>query len=268
MVAPSQESPAISGRQARVALSAIRSIGSSGGEAHPEWMRRPFLHRQRALACRSAGLGLCLAGAAWLVAIAAPLQTWAAQVRTYRYDVEHPIYGRIGSYTNVIEGPDADARVRSELHIAVKIFGIAVFREDATRTEQWHHNRMTSFDGLTVTNGSPLHVSGEAKGTRFAITSPAGTTLAPADVKPSNPWSMAMLHDGTMMSTKTGRLLRAHILAGPTEPVPENGVSRRARRYEVLSDEEQVVWFDDRGIAVAFATEEGGARISFVLAGG
>jgi hypothetical protein len=212
--------------------------------------------------------GPALACMALLLAIAVASPCPASSARIYRYSVKHPIYGDIGSYTNHIEGPDSDARVESELHIAVRILGVIVYREDAVRTEQWRAGRMTFFDGLTVTNGRAIHVSGTAKGAHFAITSPEGSALAPADVKPSNPWSLSMLRDGAMMSTKTGRLFQAHVIVGPTEPFSKSGDGPPARRYDVISDKREPVWFDERGVAVAFGTVSGDARIMFVLAGG
>ena len=200
-----------------------------------------------------------------LAAVAAVSAAQGSEPRIYRYDVEHPTYGRIGSYTNIIQGTDRDAQVRSELHVAVKILGVTVYREDATRIEQWRGSRMAFFDGLTVTNNNAIHVSGEARDGHFAITSPAGTILAPADVKPSNPWSMAMLHDGAIMSTKTGRVFDAHVLTDQPVAASADGFGPDVRRYDVVSNKREVVWFNTHGVAVAFDTVADGARIRFVL---
>jgi hypothetical protein len=210
--------------------------------------------------------GPSIASLGLLIAVAGGAASSAIERRVYRYDVEHPVYGRIGSYVNVIQGVDSDARVSSELHIAVKVLGVTLYREDATRTEQWHSNRMTFFDGLTVTNGDAIHVSGAAKGSHFSITSPAGTVLAPADVKPSNPWSLSMLHDGTVMSTKTGKLFAMRVVPHEAEAASAGGLGPGVRRYDVVTNKQETVWVDEHGVAVAFGTEVNGTSIKFVLA--
>jgi hypothetical protein len=207
----------------------------------------------------------CLACLLLLLAMAPASAAGASASRVYRYDIEHPTYGRIGTYTNIIDGPDPDARVSSQLHIAVKIFGVTVYREDATRTEQWHGSRLTSYDSVTVTNGNAIHVVGKAAGSHFVIASPSGTRLAPADVEPSNPWSISMLRDGALMSTKTGKVFRAHVV-GPTEAGSDDGDKQRIRQYQVLSDKRESVSFDEHGVPVGFSTENDGVRIRFVLA--
>jgi hypothetical protein len=201
-----------------------------------------------------------------LVAVSTASQTLASDRRVFQYSVEHPTYGQIGTYTNIVEGTGSETRVSSELHIAVKFLGVTVHRVDATRTELWRGDRLTFFNGVTVTNGDAIRVAGEAMGTHFVITSPTGTTQAPADVKPSNPWSISLLHDGTMMSTKTGKLFQAHIGSIQADPIGHDGHASGVRRYEVDSDKQEFIWFDERGVAVAFSTEDEGTRIKFVLA--
>ena len=235
------------------------------GSAIPVFAQRAFMERARAPSRRPSGSARrCLACLLVLLAIAPASAARASDFRVYRYDIEHPTYGRIGSYTNIIDGPDPDARVSSQLHIDVKIFGVTVYREDATRTEQWHGSRLMSYDSVTVTNGNAIHVLGKAAGSHFVITSPSGTLLAPADVKPSNPWCISMLRGGALMSTKTGKVFRAHVV-GPTEAASEDG-NQPIRQYQVLSDNRASVSFDEHGVPVGFSTENQGVRIKFVLA--
>lgn len=206
---------------------------------------------------------LAVAAFASLVAVKPAL----AARELYQYRVIHGTYGDIGTYTNSVERSGDQIRVDSELHIAVKIVGIVVFREEARRSEYWRNDRLVSFDGVTVTNGNKLEVRGEARDGGFAVTTPAGTVMAPAGVHPSNPWSPMILNAPVMMSTKTGRLVGVHVTGGEEEPVAFDGNTRRLHQYEIVSDKHQFVWFDDRGVAVAFRTEERGDPVDFVLTG-
>ena len=187
--------------------------------------------------------------------------------QVYEYRVIHATYGDIGTYTNVVDRTGDEVRVDSELHVAVRILGIVVFRQEARRSEYWRHDQLVAFDGVTVTNGDKLEIRGEARDGGFAVSTPAGTVLAPANIHPSNPWSSMILNADTMMSTRTGKVTRVHVTGGEEEPVAFNGNTRRLHQYEIVSDKHQFVWFDDRGVPVAFRTEDNGHPVDFVLSG-
>jgi hypothetical protein len=183
----------------------------------------------------------------------------------YEYKVEHPRYGNIGTYMNVIKSSGDATEVDTELHIAVKLLGITVHREDATRTEKWQGNRLVRFDGVTVTNGTRVEVHGEARDDSFLVTTPTGTITAPAQVHPSNPWSAMVLDTDVMLGAKTGHVETVTVSGGRVEPVTFDGVDLRLKRYDIVGSKHDSVWIDDRGLPVAFRTEEDGSQIDFVL---
>jgi len=195
--------------------------------------------------------------------VAAPADA-AREVYTYR--VIHPTYGEIGTYTNTVDRSGGDAKVQTELKIAVKKIGIVVYRQEARRAEHWLNDRLVSFESVTVTNGTKLEVRGEARDNGFAITTPSGTQIAPGNVHPSNPWSAMVLKTDYMMSTKTGRLTHVRVSGGEEEPVALAGSTMRLHQYEIVGDKRQFVWLDSGGTPVAFRTEEDGAQVDFVLA--
>lgn len=183
----------------------------------------------------------------------------------YHYKIEHARYGDIGTYVNVVTHSGNDTEVDSELHVAVKLLGIVMFREDAKRTEYWRNDRLIGFRGVTVTNGKKIEISGEAQGSNFVITNPQGRIVAPGNVHPSNPWSTMVLDTDAVMSTKTGEVFKAQVIGGEIERVTFDGDARPLRRYEVDDDKREFVWFDDRGVPAAFRVFEDGSTIDFVL---
>lgn len=189
----------------------------------------------------------------------------SAAPRNYEYRIIHPTYGDIGTYTNLINRVGDDTEVTSDLHIAVRLLGIVVYRQEARRSEHWQGQKLVSFDSITVTNGDPLQVHGEARDGGFAVTTPTGTVMAPASVHPSNPWSAMVLNADVMMSTRTGEILHAHVSGGEIEPVAIAGNTLQLHQYEIISDKREFVWLDDNGIPVAFRTAEKGTSIDFVL---
>jgi len=205
-------------------------------------------------------------GIAAVGAIAALLTFPAcAAPQVYEYRIEHPTYGAIGTYTNSVDNIGNNTEVVTNLHVAVKVFGIVVFREDAQRTELWRSDRLTSFEGLTTTNGHKIEIHGEARDEGFVINSPSGISVAPANVHPSNPWSVKIFDSNVMMSTKTGKLFDVRLIADVEKSIMLDGVIETLHQYEVDGEQKQLIWLNDRGVTVAFRILESGVPIDFVL---
>jgi hypothetical protein len=183
----------------------------------------------------------------------------------YRYHIEHPTYGDIGTYSNTVKDLGDHAEVSTELHVAVKLLGVVVHREDAQRSESWQGGRLMRFDGVTKTNGTDLKIHGEAKDGEFIVTTPDGTITAPGRVHPSNPWDEKVLGTDTMMSAKSGQVEKVAVSPPVADQVKFDGKEMRLMRYEIDGSKKQFVWFDDHGTPVAFRMVEDGTPIDFVL---
>jgi hypothetical protein len=195
-----------------------------------------------------------------------PLSGARAATQVLTYNVEHPTYGTIGTYTNTVSQNGSSADVRTNLHVAVKVIGIPVFHQDATREERWQEQRLVAFNSTTDDNGTQIVVSGQADRTGFVIHSSGyGTVTAPPQVRPTNPWAPFVLHTDTVMSTKTGRVNRAVVTDTGEMTETFDGRPMRVHQWFVDSDRHQVVWIDGRGVVVAFQTQENGTPINFVL---
>ena len=200
-----------------------------------------------------------------LLALIAEPRAALAAPEIYEYRIVHATHGEIGRYANIIDRRGNDTEVRTELHIAVTILGIVAYRQDAERVERWHGERLTAFDGTTVTNGERLEIHGQAQGGGFIITTPAGTVTAPAQVHPSNPWSAMVLKTDTVMSTRTGKLFRGVTARGERKAMRLDGKPMSLRQYEIVTDKHEFVWLDDQGTPVAFRTKEDGEDVDFIL---
>jgi len=195
-----------------------------------------------------------------------PLSGASAATQVLTYNVEHPTYGTIGTYTNIVSQNGSTANVRTNLHIAVKVVGIPMFHQDATREERWQDQRLVAFNSTTDDNGTQIVVNGQADRTGFVIRSSSnGTVTAPPQVRPANPWAPFLLHTDTIMSTKTGRVDKAIVTDTGEVTATFDGRPTRVHQWFVDSDKHQVVWIDRRGVVVAFQTQENGSPINFVL---
>ena len=204
-----------------------------------------------------------LAGAE--VAAAAP-----AAAQRLVYQVHHSRYGTIGTYTNAVEKSGDATTVNTEAHIQVSILGVVLYRQDASRREQWNGNRLMSFKGVTTVNGKPMEMTGEAQGDRFVMMAPDGDIVAPATVRIANPWSPDVLHGDTILTPDRGRMENVQVKGGEETSLALNGRSTKAKRYEIDrldGSKRYEVWLDSSGTPVQFTMYNPGGTVTFTLTG-
>jgi hypothetical protein len=194
--------------------------------------------------------------------LTAAIQT-CAQERAYSYNVVHPFYGIVGTFTERIARNDSITRIGSQLHIAVKILGIVVHREEGNHSEIFQGDRLVSLLSTTITNGARLDVRGDAQVDHFVVKSPTGVVEAPADVAPSDPWVLKDVGVGTTVSIKTGQIIRTRI----TEPamISLQGVMVATRHFVARGERQQETWLNDHDVPIMFSSVEDGTPINFVL---
>jgi len=221
----------------------------------------------------SRSLLIRLCSIASTIVIAAGVMSWAppasAALQKLVYQVRHPLYGGIGTYTNSVETTGDRTTVTTEGRIRVAIFGIVLYRQDFDRVERWVGERLMSFQGQTTTNGRTTEVKGRADGGQFAVNSPNGTFMAPATVKLANPWSEVVLMGETMLTPDRGQLEDVTIRPGEMTELAINGSKVRARRYEIdrtTGEKRYEVWIDDEGTPVMFSVNTRRGTVTFTLA--
>jgi hypothetical protein len=182
------------------------------------------------------------------------------------YDVSHSMFGHIGTYTNTILPTTGGTTVETQTNFLVRLLGMQVYSEQAQRTEEWHGNRLISYQSVTDKNGNqPLVVKGVARGNSFVISSPDGTITAPANVRPANPWSAVFLGSNTMMRPDTGALERVHVTSLGPATVALNGRTIPTQSYEVDGSKKYVVYLDGRGVPVEFTVADSAGQVTFRL---
>ena len=188
---------------------------------------------------------------------------------TYVYTVEHPFYGNVGTYTDVIDDAGGVLRIDSTLHIAVTLLGIALYQEDATRSEVWRGSRLSSFVSVTDRNGSRIRVTGAAGENVFFVTSSSGTVSAPADIAPSDPWALKRIGTGAVVSTRSGKIDKVEVIGGEAASLFMNGIFVPVRHFRVRTEaqlDKWEIWFDEHGVPIKFRSLESGTPIDFIIA--
>ena len=197
-------------------------------------------------------------------------ETAHAGQQTYSYTVEHPFYGEIGTFTNTVHDADGLVQMDSQLRVEIRVLGVAVFQQDADRSEVWRGNRLISFRSVSHKNGERLEVSGEATDKGFVVTSPSGKNLSTANVAPSDPWAIKGLGAAVVVSTESGAIENVEISGGEASTVIVQGLPAPVHHFHVRTDTEKdkwEVWLDEQGVPIKFRSIESDTPIDFVLGG-
>ncbi len=214
---------------------------------------------------RAPGRGRRVLAAIAVAGCLAPLPTAVASAEeVYVYDVRHPVYGTVGTYTDTLERSEAGWRLETHLQVAVRLLGIVIHRQEAHHSAVWRRGRLASFHSVTTTNGETIELRGQAVGDVFRVSSPAGTRDVPGDLVLSAPW-FAKGGPGTLMSTKTGRIYQAYCTDHGEVVITLHGVEITARHFDLVTDNRQEAWLGKTGVPLRFRSWESGTAIDFEL---
>jgi hypothetical protein len=155
--------------------------------------------------------------------------------------------------------------VETQIHLAVRILGIVVHREDAERAEVWNGNRLSVFHGTTIANGETTKINGQAGPDGFTVTSPQGVVVAPADIRPSNPWSAGFLTSNTMLRSDTGLVEQVTITGPKAGAVKVGKDSIQAREYDIAATPSYRIWLDSTDTPVVFSVADDSGLVTFTL---
>ena len=195
-----------------------------------------------------------------------PAAAYAADgARQLVYQVQHSVFGDIGTYTNQIQKSGPAMTVKTTAHFVVSALGISMHSEDAVRTEKWQGDRLVSFEGVTKKNGDTTEIKGAANGNNFVIQSPLGTINAPATIHPANPVSLQSLQSTTMMRVDTGKVEQVKLTGGGETTVSLNGNSVKAREYKITGSTHYKIWINNEDIPVKFIVDDDSGEVTFTL---
>ena len=181
---------------------------------------------------------------------------------SYRYRIEHQIFGDIGWHRMTVRREDDAIVVEHTAELAVRIFGLRAFHRRTRFREVWRAQRLVAFDGLVEDNGEPFPVSAQAVGDQLIVQGSAGRTAAPAPTAPSEPSLEFAIRRDWFFDSKTGEFLKASVTPAGREPIKVGDGVVEATRYEIAGDLDQHVWFDAGGAWVQWRLWRQGAAIT------
>ncbi|MEX1148365.1 MAG: DUF6134 family protein, partial [Sphingomonadales bacterium] len=185
---------------------------------------------------------------------------------TYEYTVHHARAGRVGTYSNTVTINGSETIVETDVNLRAKILFMTVAREQAERRQVWRDGRLVEFESVTRDKGDDRVTTGRAKGDSFVIEGGRGEQfVAPANVFPTNPWTMHILRAGTLMGEKNGTLHPIREIRMGTETIEFDSDVVETRYFKVSGDREKELWYDENGVPVRFTIMHGGDLVTFTL---
>jgi hypothetical protein len=221
--------------------------------------------RRPARQARQWGRSLALACALLVGVSGGAARATAESPRELIYNVKHSVFGNIGTYKNLIETSGAMVTVKTTAHFLVTALGVGLHREDAERVEQFQGDRLVFFHGVTVKNGETTEVKGQATGSNFVISSPAGQVTASGSVKPANPWSTKSIESTEMMRVDNGKVEKVAVSGGAETNVNIDGASTPVREYDITGATKYKVYIDNHDVPVMFVVDDDSGQVTFTL---
>ena len=232
------------------------AAGRDGAGFRPPWPGR------RALAAGVAGLaaGLAALRPARAGQAAAQPAGGAMDFRILRDGAE------VGSHRIDFQQTRSLTIARVAVDIAVSYAWITVYRFAHRATEIWQGDRFIGIESQTDDNGTAAWMRTEPDADGALRVSGSGTApyAAPPGALASTYWNPAILRTAPLISSQDGRLSEQRVVAGPLEDVPCVGGTVRARRHQMLGEQDMDIWFDleDRWAHLRF--RRGGAVITYL----
>ena len=206
---------------------------------------------------------LIAAAAIWTLA---PMRSASAADSRSTYRITHELWGDIGTLTHRIHGEATETDMTTTIDVRVDLFGFTLHRIRAEWREDWRAGLLRRFSAMTDTNGTRESVEGEAVAEGFAIHAGGEVRLAPADIRPVNPWSSAFVEATCFMSPESGRITRVEIADEGTIPVARAEGSY-LHKYRVSGDNAANLYFDSSNRLVEFEYLHFTGNVSFSLIG-
>jgi hypothetical protein len=203
-----------------------------------------------------------------LSCIAASGAALASTQRVLVYDVENSRYGDVGTYRNTIEAEGGKTTVKTDGNIEVSFLGIVAYRQSINRVEHWNGDQLTSFDGITVENGTTTEVSGALQGDSFVVHSPRGAVAAPRTIRPANPWSKDIVSANAVFTPDEGIVERLRLVGKDDTTVMIADAEVPAQHYEMTrldNSKHYDVWLSASGTPIKFSVARGEDVTTFTL---
>ena len=159
---------------------------------------------------------------------------------------------KIGTHALSFADEAGKLTVTTDIHLAVRVLGIVVYRYRHRCSEAWSGSDLLSLAARTDDNGSVYNVQRD--------------DLAALGLLPSTHWNPAQVRQQALLNTQTGEVARVSVREEGTEAVATARRTIAATRYAFTGDIRMEQWFDERSrwVKSTFRATDG-SRIEYIL---
>ena len=174
---------------------------------------------------------------------------------------------RIGTHTVLYSPETGVTRVKTEIHLLVKIAFFTVFAFSHRSEETWRAGRLMSLSSETMEHGETLHVEGVATPQGFRVVSKGGPFIASAETLTSNSlWTPAVLEQATVVDAQHGGIIGVSARKFADEKIVIAGRAVDATRYTFITPYlAGSIWYDMENQWVRGEFERDGSKILYEL---
>ncbi|MEQ8665779.1 MAG: DUF6134 family protein [Rhodospirillales bacterium] len=169
------------------------------------------------------------------------------------------------SFHDTGEADDRRLVVDARFNIAIPFLIFEGYTYTYQSAEEWTSEGLDYLQAEVDDNGDRWQVSAVRQGDMIVVHGPAGVTLTPAPVYPTNHWNPNVLDEVRVLNTITGTIDQVTISPVGEEQVATELGTITATRYRYAGDLETEVLYDRHGrwVGMSFAGKDG-ARINYL----
>jgi Domain of unknown function (DUF6134) len=174
---------------------------------------------------------------------------------------------RIGTHTILYSPESGETRIKTEIHLLVKIAFFTVYSFGHHSEETWRAGRLVSLSSETEEHGETLHVEGAAIPQGFRVVSKGGPFIASAATLTSNSlWTPAVLEQATVVDAQHGGIIGVSARKFAEEQIMIAGRPVDATRYTFITPYlAGSIWYDRENQWVRGEFERDGSKIQYQL---
>ena len=156
----------------------------------------------------------------------------------------------VGTNTITFQQTPAGLQVDVKTAIVVKITVIPVYRFEHEGHEVWQGDHLISLRSITNDDGTPHHLSVDAKGDGLDVKGDGYTGPAAMGAIPGSLWNPTVPLQSVLLNSLDGKLMKVATKDLGEETVTVRGAAAKAHHYSVDGDLKRDLWYNSDGTLV------------------
>lgn len=157
---------------------------------------------------------------------------------------------RIGEHRLKFDAGDDGLTITTDVHIAVHIGPVPVYRFTQHIVERWRGDRFMSLECTTGANNSPNKTLARRTSDGIHVEPPsAAPYTSSGDIFPMTHWNRDVYRSGALFNPQDGKAIRVSLASRGDDAVKLNdGTSVRATRWSITGDSVMDEYYDAQGV--------------------